>query len=257
MKVWYQRVFPLGDPHFELYEQFLKKRLEECVESGTTVVIKSARLHHPGMAHSSYIESLNSQGVIDNAIQAEREGYDAFAVCCMTDPQHRFIRECVSIPVVFAFETSVHLACLLADKFTLLSHNEWLLRREEELVKEYGLWERYVPTDYQVFPEADPMEYFKNPAPLVEAITQQARQAVNKGASMLIQSCMICTYALIYHGIRSIDGIPILDSAVALAKVAELLVEMKKLGIDRGQRGLRAPIPKEEVLEARKLWGLE
>lgn len=183
MKIWYQSSMALGTPHFEAYEQFLKKHAQECAEPGTIVTLHGVKAHHPGMSHSIYIESLNAQTAIDNAIQAEKEGYDAFAFGCMTDPQHHSIRECVSIPVAFALETSIHLACLLADKFTFLSHNEWLLGRAEELIKEYGLWERYVPCNYirgstdssvccevpapdQPTLEMDPMKAFKDPTPL-------------------------------------------------------------------------------------------
>lgn len=273
MKIWYQSSMALGNPHFEAYEQFLKKHVQECVESGTIVTVHGVKAHHPGMSHSIYIESLNAQGAIDNAVHAEGEGYDAFAFGCMTDPEHRPIRECVTIPVAFALETSIHLACLLADKFTFLSHNEWLLGRAEELIKEYGLWERYVPCNYirgcanssvceipsqgQGTFETDPMEAFKDPTPLVEAITEQARDAISKGASLLIQSCLICTAAMIYHNIRSINDVPILDSSGAVTKMAEFLVKLKKIGIDRSRKGFRAPIPREEVIEARKLWGVE
>ena len=257
MKIWYQSSMALGDPHFEPYEEFLKKHVQECTKPGTTVVVNGVKAHHPGMTHSSYIESLNAGGAIDNAIQSEREAYDAFAFGCMTDPAHQHIRECVSIPVAFALETNIHLACLLADRFTFLSNHPWLLQRAEELIKEYGLWERYVPAGYHEFPEMDPMENFKDPTQLVKSITEQAKEAADKGVSMLILSCLICTAALLHHGIRSIDAIPILDSSGVVAKTAEFLAEIKEIGIDRSQRGLRAPLPREEVLEARKLWGLE
>lgn len=257
MKILYQSAMALGDPHFEAYEQFLKEHAQECVKPGTTVTVRGVKAHHPAMSHSFYIESLNSAGAIDNAIQAEREGYDAFAFGCMTDPEHRSIRECVTIPVAFALEASIHLACLLADKFTFLSHHAWLLQRAEGLIKEYGLWERYVPAGYKGFPEMDPMENFKDPGRLVEAISEQASEAVSKGASMLILSCLVCTAATIRHGIRSINGVPILDSSGAVVKTAEFLAEMKEIGIERSKQGLRAPLPREEVLEARKLWVAE
>lgn len=275
MKIWYQSSMALGDPHFEPYEEFLKKHVQDCVKPGTTVTVNGVKAHHPGMSHSFYIESLNAGGAIDNAIQAEREGYDAFAFGCMTDPAHQYIRECVSIPVAFALETSIHLACLLADKFTFLSHHPWLLQRAEGLIKEYGLWERYLPSNYirgcsgssgceaptpdQDVPEIDPVpiESFKDPGPLVESVTEQAQDAINKGASMLIQSCLICTAAMIHHNIREINGVPILDSSGAVVKTAEFLVEMKEIGIDRSKQGLRAPVSKEEILEARELWGLK
>jgi hypothetical protein len=62
---------------------------------------------------------------------------------------------------------------------------------------------------------------------------------------------------MIHHNIREINGVPILDSSGAVVKMAEFLVEMKELGIDRSRRGLRAPVSKEEIIEARTLWGLE
>ena len=131
MKIWYQSSMGLGEPRFDAYERFLKKHVQECARPGTKITVHGIKPHHPGMSRSFYIESLNAQGAINNAIQAEREGYDAFAFGCMTDPQHRSIRECVGIPVAFSLETAAHLACLLADKFTILCHKEWSLRQGE------------------------------------------------------------------------------------------------------------------------------
>ena len=62
-------------------------------------------MYRKWLEHSSYIRYLNEAQVIDNAIRAEREGYDAFCVGCTLDPGIAQIKEILDIPVVFLSET--------------------------------------------------------------------------------------------------------------------------------------------------------
>ena len=146
MKIWLQSASAIGkDPLWEPYEKSLIEHALKVPRSGTTVDVHGVDKMSTGIDRSRYIEFLNTPKIIDNAIQAEGEGYDAFALTCMLDPGFYELREVVDIPVVFPLETSCHIACLLAPKFAILAHSDIQFQRITESIKRYGLQERLVP----------------------------------------------------------------------------------------------------------------
>ncbi|MDI7276270.1 MAG: aspartate/glutamate racemase family protein, partial [Anaerolineae bacterium] len=60
-------------------------------------------------------------GVLSRAIEAEREGIDAVIIGCMDDPGLHAAREAVRIPVVGPAEASMHLAAMLAHRFSIIT----------------------------------------------------------------------------------------------------------------------------------------
>jgi len=258
MKIWLQSASAIGrDPLWESYEKALIEHAQRVPRPGTTVTVHGVDKMSTGIDRSRYIEFLNSPKIIDNAIQAEREGYDAFALTCMLDPGFFELREAVDIPVVFAFETSCHLACMLGPKFALLAYNEIILRRLSEYVKHYGLGDRLVPTtSFTVSLEAL-QDGFKDPEPLLKEARKLAKKADENGTDMLISLCGCMNMIFVSHGIREIEGIPFIDSVGTAIKAAEMLVDLKKMGIDRPRRGLYAPLSKEQLQDIRKLYEAE
>ena len=137
MRIWLQSVASLGrNPVWEPYEKVLIKHAQEVARPGTTVDVRGVEIMTAGIDSSHYFEYLNTSQVINNAILAEKEGYDAFALNCMLDPGFFELKEVVDIPIAFALESSCHIACLLAPKFALLAYNDILKRRVSESVKQ-------------------------------------------------------------------------------------------------------------------------
>jgi len=125
MRIWLQSASAIGkDPLWESYEKALIEHAQRVPRPGTTVDVHGVAKMSTGIDLSRYIEFLNTPQIIDNAIQAKRGGYDAFALTRMLAPGFFELREAVDIPVVFAFETSCHIACLLGPKFALLAYRE-------------------------------------------------------------------------------------------------------------------------------------
>jgi Asp/Glu/hydantoin racemase len=62
----------------------------------------------PKMIFSDYVQYMHIGQVIENALQAERDGFDAFVLAGLRDLGHSELREAVDIPVVFAGEASYH-----------------------------------------------------------------------------------------------------------------------------------------------------
>ena len=92
---------------------------------------------------------------------------------------------------------------------------------------------------------------------MLEELRPVARKAAKHGADMLISTSGILTMILATHGITEIEGVPFLDSVGVAIKTAELLVDLKKMGVDRVRRGLFTPLSKEELSDVRKLYNVE
>jgi len=139
LKIWYQSSALLGiDPKWDPYYESLKKHVQKVARSDTKVDVRGVKFSHPLRERSSYVEYLHKAQIIDNAIQAEREGYDAFCVACALDPGFSEIREVVDIPVAFLFESCLHLASILASTFCLLASSEDALAILRQKIKQYG-----------------------------------------------------------------------------------------------------------------------
>ena len=260
MRIWYQSYSKLGfDSRWDFYEPLLKRHMDKVARPDTEVTIRGLKLHPLKMIEYPYFQYLHIGPVIENALQAEREGYDAFVLVGMLDLGLREIRGIVDIPVVFSLETSLHVACLLARKYTLIAPNELVLRGAEELIKFYGFQERYVAGAW--FSEAGyPFEFvegIKKPKPLIEAFAEAARGVIKNGADILIPGSATTSGLLTDQGVREIDGVPILDVHGTLIKMAELMVDMRNVGIARSKKGLYFAPSKEELTETRKLFGVE
>ena len=272
MRIWLQSATPIGkNPRWQDYENAIRKRAQAVARPGTTVDLHGVEVMAPGFDRSAYIEFANTPQIINNALQAEREGYDVFAFTCMLDPGFFELREIVDIPISFAFESACHVACLLAPKFALVAENEHILRRLTEHVKHLGLGERLVPGgSYGPANSCDDPEQstcvctmeeladsFNDPELTLRAIRPIARKATENGADIMVSTCGICNMILASHGIREVEGLPFLDSLGTSIKMAELLVDLKNMGIERVNRGLYTRLTKEELAAVRKLYKLE
>ncbi len=256
MRIWYQSGAPLGkDPLWKPYEESLKGHLQRSVRPGTTVDVHGVELDCPVRDRTHYIQYLDTAQWIDNAIAAEKEGYDAFAGGCMLDTGWLQIREVVDIPVTFISQTSLHFACLLGHRFSLLAYEESMLFQIEERVRQYGLWQRYVPANRLGTTPAQLLEGFGDVSKVLEAVKKGARKAIDGGADILVPACNILTMVLVNSGIREIDGVPILDNVGVAAKTAEMLVDLKETGTTRSRKGYHIALSKEDLDRVRQAHG--
>jgi len=259
LKIWYQSSAVLGiDPKWDPYYESLKKHVQKVARSDTEVDIHGVKFSHPLRERSSYVEYLHKAQIIDNAIQAEQEGYDAFCVACALDPGFSEIKEVVDIPVAFLSESCFHLASILAHTFSLLAHSEETLEILRQKIKQYGLQEQFVTSfTFDInFPE-DLLNSFKNPGLILDMVKKTGRKSIKLGAGILLPACNVLNMVLVDADLREIDGVPILDIAGVLVKVAEFMVDLEQAGISRSKAGLYARLSKEELASIRNSYGVD
>jgi len=257
MKIWVQSATAIGkDAEVASYDQSLRRHVREVVRSDTIVEVHGVDQAPPRPDKYLLSKLVQVSRIVMNARQAEKEGFDVFVVVCTLDPGFYEVRELLDIPVVFSLETSVLLACMLAPKFSFLTHNESLMLRIREKVKQYGLEERMTPGVYLDLSHKDFNNMYKNPKPYLDAFISNGRKVIEQGANIILVSGNPSHLFLLDHGVREIDGVPILDGCGASVKFGELMVDLKNIGIVRSKRGLYTAPSKEELSTLLKFLGM-
>lgn len=220
----------------------------------TKVDIHGVNVSHSTVERSAYTKYPHQAQIMDNALKAEADGYDAFCVACTMDMGFYEIREIVSIPVTFLSESCFHLACLLADKFALLANSESSAKRLSDKAKQYDLQARLIPSPAFNITLLEMVAGFKRPEGIISVIEKAGHIAIDNGASILLPACNMLNMVLIEVGLRKIDLVPILDTAGAMVKMTELMVDLERIGISRSKTGLYTPLSKEDLTIIQELY---
>ena len=248
MRIWVQSAIAIGkDAQAGSYEKSLKRRTQEVARPDTIVDVHGIDVAPPGPDRYHLTEHIAISWIVKNARRAEKAGYDSFVVVCTLDPGFYELREMLDIPLVYILESSVQLACLLAPKFSFLTHNELLLLRVTEKVKQYGLGERMTPGACLDISVKDINTMYENPRPYLDALIEKGRKVIEQGANIILVSGNPVNLFLLDQGVREIDGVPILDVCGATVKFGEFMVDLKNIGIVRTKKGLYTTPSKEEL----------
>ena len=258
MKIWYQSLFDAG--RIPAYFEGVRKRVATVARPGTEVHLHAmpegvygARTPAEAVVYP-YTASLYAQDILENALRAEAEGYDVFALSSVQDPAIEEARSLLDIPVVGYGESAMHFACLLGSRFVIIAFGERFDQMLDVRVKRLGLSERALPTmllERTSF--ADVGQALDDAAALVERFSHTARKAIALGAEAIIPGQLYLSEAIARAGVTRIDEVPIVDGLAALVKMAEAMADLKKLGIWVTRRGYSHARPPKDILEqARK-----
>lgn len=247
-RIWAQSCSAEGDPVWSVYQESVRRHARRIARPGTEVEFHGVATTFPGIDHLGSAEHLATFQVVRNAIQAEEQGHAAFVMISTIDAGRREVRELTDLPAVFITECAVHLACQLAGKFGFLTHNPMILDRMQRLAGDYGLGARIVEGACLDLTYRDFRSMYEDPEPVVAAFEREARKAIARGAGILLPAGNPVNMFLVDHGVREIEGIPVLDSFGAAISAAEMLADLHRLGITRGgspatreqREGLRA-----------------
>ena len=94
MKIWYQTYSPTAaaDPKWRHFDEACEKYVPTVARAGTQVHVTGVHKRAPKMLLSSYIQYLHMGQIINHALAAERDGYDAFVLGGMRDICHDELR---------------------------------------------------------------------------------------------------------------------------------------------------------------------
>ncbi len=249
---------PELDPLWEALRSYFKKIARPDVEVTMRHLPVSANF-----VRSLYTELLNNIQVVEGAIWAEKEGYDAVVLGCWADPLWE-AREVVSIPVVGIGEAAMLLSTMLGQKFAIITVAPGVIPTIEIDLKLYGLESRAIvnpvraldpPSDTQLLVESV-TNPFKELIPRFEKV---ARECIADGAEVIVVGCGYYGPILSLHGYHQIEGtgVPVVDCSAAGLKMAESLADLQRtIGLSKSPALYYRKVPAEVLDRVRQVHGL-
>jgi allantoin racemase len=185
------------------------------------------------------VQALFSSYFSLQAIRAERQGYDAFVIGTSQDPGLVEAKAWAGIPVLGFGETAAHVAALISQRFSFVGFIPELEAPITHNMRRAGLAERMRPFAFIAGgPERVVAAFAGAPAPFVAAFHDAVRTVLAAGAEAIIPADGLTNEILVASGIRAVDGAPVIDANGLLVKMAELAVDLRRMGIiDKPARG--------------------
>jgi allantoin racemase len=260
MRVWYQSLFDSG--RMPSYFDRLTARAREVGRPGTEVNFFGLPAGTYGgrvpadVVVFPYLMSLHIQFILDNALRAEAQGYDVFVVGSVQDPGMDEARSLLDIPVVGYGEAAMHFACCLGSRFSVIAFQRGFDQIMDVRIKKLGLSERALPTTLMDVDFADVGKGLDDPRHLIDQFCSAAQRAIKNGTEAIIPGQLYLSEAISRAGITRIDDVPIVDGLAATLKMAEAMVDLKRLGIGVTRRGYTHARPEKGMVEhARRVHG--
>jgi allantoin racemase len=193
----------------------------------------------PASIESAFDEALALPDTIAKIVQAEQEGADAVIVDCFGDPGVDAGREATEMLVLGPAQTSMHLAALLGQKFSVVTVLEAVIPLLEDLAAKYGLADKLCSIRTVDIPVLELDQHER----LVRALADEAVKAVeDDGAHVIVFGCTGmrgCAAGLRADlAARGYPGIPVIDPVIAAFKLAEAIVD---LGLAPSKRTYTTP----------------
>jgi len=225
-----------------LDEEALEARQETLraqASPGTEIRLVLTRNAPPSVESQAEME-LAAPGILERAMKSEEEGADAVIIWGGHDPSLYSARELVEIPVLGPGMASMHLASLLAERFSLIVHLPEVTGIAQRQVQALGL-ENKCSGIYSV---GLPVLELRRPESF-EQVRETAERSIEEGAEAVCFGCM----AINDHATRlseslavSHPGALVIHPARAAIRLAELLVET---GLSHSKQSY--PRPRKEI----------
>ncbi|MCW2528594.1 MAG: Asp/Glu/hydantoin racemase [Pseudonocardiales bacterium] len=193
----------------------------------------------PASCEGWYDSFLSAAAVLE-AVADYAEPFDALVMAGFGEHGKQGARELLTVPVIDITEAAGHLACLLGERFAVVTTLSRTFPLIEESLRSSGTWDRcsgLFATDLPVLDlETDPVR-------TSAAFLAQARLAIERGADAIVLGC--AGMSSLYARLRAELDIPTIDGVTAAVGLAETV---HHLGLATGKNGSYAfPIAKARV----------
>ena len=210
------------------YLDRLEAYLNDIADPGTEVVVQG--MSPPDRDFGRLTEFRCSVLAVDNALQAEEDGFDGFVLGHFQDPGLYPARAALSIPVTGAGESTLHWAAQLGRRIALVTIDDCFEVWHYEQADQYGLSDRLshvvgmgaVPEDFSLAFAGDEAAYQR----LHDHFVALATPLVESGADVLIPAGVLPGLLLTRtHGMR-VGHAPVVSCANVPLKCAEVAVKL-------------------------------
>ena len=243
MKIWYQSYVDYENG--ATYWDALRPHLDAVKAPGTTIDVRGIT-PFDSYAHP-VVEWRCAREMMVNAVQAEREGYDAFIVGHFQDSGLYEVRSMVDIPVIALGEASMLYACQLGQHIGLITLNQRFVAGHLHQIRKYGLEHRVTGVHGMTFEPGQLMSAIGHPDRIEAArkiFEDQAIPLVAQGVDILIPAGGIPMLAFSQIADHRVNGAPVINGIPIVVKMAEMAVNLRRLtglGVSRTADYVKAP----------------
>ena len=228
MKICYQSYVDYENG--KSYWDRLKPHLDAVSADGTEIDIRGIT-PFDSYAHP-LVEFRCAREMICNAIEAEREGYDAFIVGHFQDSGLYEARSAVDIPVIGLGEASMLWCCQLGQRIGIVTINPRFIPGFHHQIGKYGLADRVVGVHAMTFEPGQILEAYgsdEKAEAVKRLFEEQGRPLVADGTDVIIPGGGIPMLLFSQFHDHTIDAAPVINGIPIAVKMAEMAVELKRL----------------------------
>ena len=213
------------------------------VKSDDTKVICANPAAGPSAIESDYDEFLSVAPCLD-VVLPRRGDFDALVVACYGNhPLVYAAREALEQPVIGIMEASLHLACMIGDRYSIVTSGDRAISMFWRGVRALGLSThcasiRSTHTSVLALEGEQKLD-------VRDLIAKEARVAIEQDDAEVI-SLGCAGMVGLAEEMSELLGVPVIDGVAAGVKVAEALLGS---GLFTSKQGAYAPLPKKEYAQ--------
>lgn len=184
--------------------------------------------------------------ILKEVVKAKDEGvkFDAVRIGCMSDPAADELRELLDVPVTGPLRTAIHLASLLANKFSIVTLNEYSVPAQRELVLKYGFGNKLASVRHISSSVKELHEHIEEPY-LTEKFVSVAKKCIEEdGAEAIIPGCGGFS-PIAENLVKALAPYIYIDTTEAEIRMLELL---HKMGLKQSKKSYPNISPKKRTL---------
>lgn len=254
MRIWLQKHVIEG--RMSALDEWYRAHVAAVVAPGTEVAIRTLpRRTYDTDVPYQYV----SYGAValrfnhyfaETALQAERDGYDAWVIAAGQDPGLPAARTLATIPTL-GYGSVVFNYCARNEiRFGIIGFAQGLREPIIENVRRYRT--DHLLADYRLLPgsrESVTSAIAGRPERFAEEFQAAAAGAAEAGAQVLLPAEGLPAEILWHYGIREAAGLPVLDPLGLLLAAAEAEVRLRRIGcVARPSTGFWYSRPEPEML---------
>ncbi len=213
------------------YISRLEPHLKSVLDPGFSCTFNTST--PPATTTHAITEFRMARAFIRNAVEAERQGYDCYAISHFQDAGLAEVKSVVDIPVVGLGETSLYHACTLGRKLGLITINPTFIPWHEDQVTRYGLDRRVVGVRAVNARVSDFMQAFANPdayKQLLPLWEREVRALLEAGADVIVPAGGLPMLLFGTEQGASFEGAPIVNGLTVLAQSAQMAIKLRRNG---------------------------
>jgi allantoin racemase len=208
------------------YDELIDATLRPALHGATEVEIRHLS-HAPRNIDYYAPKHLAETEIMMAAVEAERDGFDAFVIGCCYDPALTQCRELVNIPVVGPLEASVLLSRLFGHSFAVVTDHRKAVPELRDRVRLYGLENNCRAVDAIDWFVTDMVLDPKAVAEDTYVKVQEVMSAT--GAETVVIGCTIvsaCYELAALEGDERLTALSVVNPNVMAVKLAEMFADL-------------------------------